>query len=208
MIYTYPDVVEISKIIGAILVILTFVKLIYDFVSKLYKRITGEFNKYWKLFVESLAKLDFVYTEIKPNHGSSLYDKINRISKDFEQIKKEMAIQSHRTLQIRDDMFDVGYYEADNFGSFTFGNQKLCQLFGMDYEELLGNGWLSSVHERDRERIFKDWKNLIDKNIPFQASFTAVNQATREELEVWTKVEVVRDSVGQTLHFFGKLFKK
>lgn len=194
---------ETSKLIGFIVLLITFSGLMFGIIKKIFSFI----KKYWDMFNVAFAQLEYVYKEVKPNHGSSIYDKINKISKDLESTNKEVFIQTRISRQIRDDVKDVMYCEFDEYGEFVFANKKLEDITGIQTEDMFGLGWLKFVCEKDRDEVYKKWNDSLEHKTPFIVSFCMISKDGTEE-SVIMKVQQIRDSAGNITYFLGRIFLK
>lgn len=58
---------------------------------------------------------------------------------------------------------------TDTFGSCVFVNRELVRSFGRDESQLLGLGWLESVHHDDRGNLMQGWSSAISGSSEFIA---------------------------------------
>ena len=57
-------------------------------------------------------------------------------------------------------------YECSPEGNCVFANDKLCDLFGLSNEEMMGSGWLDGIEPIERERVYSTWKKSVEFRIP------------------------------------------
>ena len=69
------------------------------------------------------------------------------------------------------DISPVGIFHASLAGELTFVNDRLCEIFNLTTEEILGLGWQVAVHRHDLEAIKKSWHEALSKNEPGRAEF-------------------------------------
>lgn len=152
-------------------------------------------------------QLTYVYKEIKPNSGSSLYDKITQISNELKQARSDIHLQSHITRQIRNDMPNLLYCEFDKSGRMVFANRNLQTLVGMDEDEILNMGWISFFDEKERDIVYNRWIESVKNKIPFQATFSLKKQGAIEEYLM--KIEPLSGLKDEDiLYYTGKITKK
>ncbi len=65
----------------------------------------------------------------------------------------------------------VGIIRNNLAGHCFYCNQFSLKLFGAEEEQLLGNRWLSFVHESDRERVETAWINAHDRRSPIMLKY-------------------------------------
>lgn len=145
------------------------------------------------------SDLTVIKSELSFNSGKSLKDMVYRIAGETEAF-----------FAIKMNADDVPIYVCDSEGQCTFANTQLCNLFGLDYNQMLGYGWLSAVgktqHEKDS--TYDDWREAIKKDIPYVTEYTVVNQKTGEEIPVKTRAIPVRGKKGEILFYKGEVEKK
>lgn len=97
-------------------------------------------------------KLTHVSKELQPNGGGSIKDQIKQIANDVKIIRIERDATFY--------LFKEPMFKTDDKGYYTSVNTSLCNLVGVNEQELLGLGWLNyvSLEDRDREWI-KDAHN-------------------------------------------------
>lgn len=147
---TIPEhVIFVSQVIGAILVILGMLGSTYKWVVK---PIIHHFTEVKTQFL----KLDAIYEELKPNHGSSIKDAINQIRHTVHTIeKRQRAWLSYE---------DQGIFETDADGKCIWVNRAYLKMLNVTFEEVQGNGWKNFIHPHARENVFHEWASaVVDK---------------------------------------------
>lgn len=148
--------------------------------------------------VETLQKgLDAITTELSPNGGSSFRDKVTRIEESIDLLKARWRLSLTSS--------SIGQYECDAEGQCTYANRALCEMFGLDESQMMGNGWLASIDHTDRARVWDDWVRDIAKDIPYEDRYTVVNARTGERIPVKTIAVAHRSRVGKILGFYGRI---
>lgn len=90
-----------------------------------------------------LKAVDFIVFELRPNHGTSLKDAVNRI--DSSVSSNQSMFKSYLNMDAR-PMFIV-----DTEGSMIWCNRAYGSLLQRDTADLLGHGFWSSLHESSIE---------------------------------------------------------
>lgn len=191
----------ISKNISFIILLLTFSGILLT----IFKKVFIFVSSYWKKFNEAFDKLDYVYKEVKPNHGSSIYDKITKISESQIATNKELFVQSRLSRQIRDDMIDVMYCEYAANGEFVFANKKFEEVTGLQGEDMRGSGWVNFICEKDRQIVYAGWQEALNTKTPFSASFCLITK-DGNEARAHLKMQQIRDTEGNVLYFVGRIY--
>ncbi len=141
------------------------------------------------------AALADIRAEMKPNGGGSLKDLVR--SAHDRIVIQELRLRSVMATS------PVALYECDAAGNCTWVNDRLCDLFGLDHEKMLGNGWLSAIAQDERvaERSF--WTECVERDIPYSREYTIVDQRTGERRRCKTTAVAHRDARGEVMMFQG-----
>jgi PAS domain S-box-containing protein len=87
-----------------------------------------------------------------PRGAFALYQDISdRVMAQKELRKSE---EQFRTLS---EAAPVGIFCSDTNGHLLYLNNRLAEMTGRSAEEVLGNGWITSIHPEDREGVKKVW---------------------------------------------------
>lgn len=145
--------------------------IVYKIAVFLIKSTRSEYEKVCKLH----TMIETIYSEITPNHGSSLKDKINAIEKELEENSKTTSLIMYRQRWLLNNR-EEPIFESRNDGSCTWVNDKYCKLTGYTVEDFLNNGWKSVIHEADRERISAEWESAVKDKRDSYATFRIVGK--------------------------------
>lgn len=84
----------------------------------------------------------------------------------------------HSEIDIRQrilaEHIQLGIYVSSPDGACTWANEVICELFGLNSEEMKGYGWLTSVKESDRRRVHEEWRYAVDQGIPYSNHYFIV----------------------------------
>lgn len=133
---------------------LTFV---YTKIKKGYLNIKTEYDKICIIH----TMIPSIYSELTPNHGTSIKDKIDKIDKKVDENTKVTNLICHRQRWILDNRSEP-IFECDANGNCTWVNEKYCQLTKHNISHFIGNGWKSMIHEEDRERVIQEWESAVE----------------------------------------------
>jgi PAS domain S-box-containing protein len=78
-------------------------------------------------------------------------------TRTLQQANIELQKSEHR-FQTLARISPVGIFRTDPHGSTTYVNPKWCAISGLSSDQALGDGWLTSVHPDDRERLSRGWE--------------------------------------------------
>lgn len=117
-----------------------------------------------------------IYSEITPNHGSSIKDKVNKIEKRLNDQNESIDKISKRQYWILDNEPRC-LFETDDEGRFLWVNKRFKDLIKREDEFILGFGWKNIIHDDDRDAMvdkffscikdgitYEDWFRICDKN--------------------------------------------
>lgn len=130
---------------------------VYTKIKKGYLNIKTEYDKICKIH----TMIPSIYSELTPNHGSSIKDKIDKIDKKVDETTKVTNLICHRQRWILDNRSEP-IFECDANGNCTWVNEKYCQLTKHNISHFIGNGWKSMIHEEDRERVIQEWESAVE----------------------------------------------
>lgn len=149
--------------------------------------------------IEDIAvELSNVSKELKPNGGGSIKDQIKQIANDVKIIR----IERDATFYLaKDPMF-----KTDGKGYYTSVNTSLCNLIGVNEQELLGLGWLNYISSEDKDRIIDEWENIIESGKELTTFYTLKNPQTSELVPVKCRA-VINRTENEIISAIGTLEK-
>ena len=75
------------------------------------------------------------------------------------QIRAEERLRESETrFRVICDESPVGIFLTDEEGRCVYSNVVTCSLTGRPEEQLVGHGWVQSIHPDDRERMVPEWR--------------------------------------------------
>lgn len=105
---------------------------------------------------------NFVTAELKPNHGSSLRDAIDRIEEKLAFLKVMHDLVS--------DKMDMSYWIVDKSGESVYTSKSLLNLLEIQSTEMVGFGWKSFVDNGETQ----DFTDLLKSSIVDKREFRTV----------------------------------
>lgn len=97
--------------------------------------------------------VNFLKCEVAPNHGSSLRDAIDRI-------EHVMAIRDFAHQSFLSEI-GVATFVGDTDGRFVAVNREFCRMTIRTEQECLGDRWINSIPEEDRDRVVGSWRLAV-----------------------------------------------
>ena len=86
-------------------------------------------------------------------------------------IAEEALKQSDRKYYTLTKVAPVAIFHADAVGQCLYVNERWCEISGLSLEASMGQGWIKALYPGDRKRIFKEWYQAVEENLPFQSEF-------------------------------------
>jgi PAS domain S-box-containing protein len=65
----------------------------------------------------------------------------------------------------------VGIFRTDTAGHCLYVNDRWCQITGLTAAEARVDGWTQSLHPDDRDRVFAEWCDGAQHNLPFHSEY-------------------------------------
>lgn len=174
---------KITIITGLIVIIPIFFTIII-YIFKFFKRI-------WN----SLIILDSIAEQFKPNHGSSLFDKIKRI--------EDGLISNQQVSKLILETSILGIYQCDKDGICIWANNAILEIFGLSINEMLGNGWLISIIPEQRIKVWDYWIECNIKKIPYENQYTIYNTKLNKYFLIETIAKPCYDNEDNVIGYLG-----
>lgn len=76
---------------------------------------------------------------------------------------------SDRRLKMLAVYAPVGVFQTNAAGRCIFVNDRWSELTGIGPEQAQGQGWFSTLHPEDRDRILAQWNLSVETQLPFRA---------------------------------------
>ena len=87
----------------------------------------------------------------------------------------------------------LALYVCDEHGQCIWVNKQLCELWGCDATDLLGQGWLRGIDDSDRADVWEDWMRCVKTGVPYSdVEYTITNKRTGLSLKVLTTAYAVK----------------
>ncbi|WP_224095185.1 PAS domain S-box protein [Nostoc sp. MS1] len=98
----------------------------------------------------------------------------------------------------------VGIFRNDASGRCIFVNERACNLIGSPPEDVLGEGWVKSLHPDDRQRIVTECNQAVKQNTPFQAEYRFLH-ANNSTIWVISQAIPERGTNGEVIGYIGTM---
>lgn len=137
--------------------------------------ISDKIKKEYGKIIKAHEMIEFICSELKPNHGSSLTDKINRIENDVKEntyFTKQICNRQRWILNSKQELI----FEFDKNGNCTWVSEEYCRLMKLDLKDFINNGWKNVIHEDDRERVTHEWQSAVTEKRNSRISYRIVSK--------------------------------
>lgn len=165
----------------------------------LMKQVSAQTELFTKRLDEQDSKLKNIEKELTPNGGKSSNDLIRKIH--------ELALVAELRTRHMVSKSNIPIYECEpTNGMCINANQALCELFGMQEKDMLGNGWLAAIAgNNERQQCWSAFQTAIESNIPYTWEYPITNQKTHEKFTCRTEMSVLRDQHGYPVLYQGNV---
>ncbi len=85
--------------------------------------------------------------------------------------RTEELEESREMYKILAKASPVGLFRTDKNGHCVYVNAKWREISGMTNEEALGKGWITAIHEDDREMVFDEWNCCVESHQEFSMEY-------------------------------------
>lgn len=99
----------------------------------------------------------------------------------------------------------VPIYEFDLSGGCIWSNKALQNLFGLNFEQMLEDGWLSALHPQDIVPTGEKWKGSIENWLPYKALYRVINQKTKKIYHCEASAYPILDENSETISYMGRV---
>lgn len=95
----------------------------------------------------------------------------------------------------------IGLFEAGRDGAITFVTPRWCEITGVDDDAARGDGWFSTVHPDDDQRVRTAWREAVKHGAGLDIRYRAIAHNATALLR--TLLEPVTDASGAITGFAG-----
>lgn len=92
-----------------------------------------------------------------------------RVIKDLLKEKGLEIVIDEMRLNIIENAIGLGIYICSSDGKCTYANKTLAKMFGLSQTEMLGNGWLKPII--NKQEAHSNWKRSVEYNIPYEDTY-------------------------------------
>ena len=159
----YINLATVGPICSAILVLYgAWRKVIRPLTNIIREDINERINRQKKQD-QMMTDVAWIIDQMKPNGGSTIKDSLNRLENELHMVSQRQKIF------VLDSPLAV--FETDVNGEFIYANRTYCRWVGKSMEEILGRGWINSLHESTRTAVVEEWMHAIQDKREFSLEY-------------------------------------
>ena len=119
---------------------------------------------------------------------------------------REVAIAgADPKFQALSDACPFGIFHTDLEGRCTYTNPRWQELWGLEYEESLGEGWVAALHPDDRAELFTHWQQCAASGHEFDMEFR-ICHASGDVFYLRAKARSYTDFTGKPSGYVGAVY--
>jgi PAS domain S-box-containing protein len=122
------------------------------------------------------------------------------------ELHKVAASLSHSESQFRtlSEHAPLGVFHTDATGQGTYTNPPCQQIFGLTFDQCLGQGWTQTLHPGDRDSVFQAWRQASQAGRDLDVEYRILRpDSTVRSVHVRTRA--VRNPAGDVISYVGSV---
>ena len=97
-----------------------------------------------------------------------------------------------------------GVFYTDSHGSCTYTNQRWQEIYGLTFEQSLGQGWAEGVHPDDRTAVLNLWQNTAPGQDEAEMEFR-IRRGDNTVRTVCARAHAVKNAAHQIIGYVGSV---
>lgn len=147
---------------------------IIAFLYRYIKKIADKIRHKYKYIEDVHQKVEKIFLEVTPNHGSSIKDKVNSMQNEIRKIGEQSELILYRQRWILNNQ-KAAIFETDKDGKYTWVNMSYLSLVQREIDYVIGNGWKNVVAQEDRDRVIHNWQRCVEDGTNYEDTFLLTN---------------------------------
>lgn len=111
-------------------------------------------------YTEGIGRVEFKAGQIIRLYGTA-QDVTDRI------VAEQALRKSEALFRSLSEFAPIGIFKTDIEGKNIYTNPHYQRIFGLNFQEVLGYGWLELIHPEDRKIIQRQWQQVATNNQEF-----------------------------------------
>ena len=109
---------------------------------------------------------------------------------------------SEERFRVLAEAAPVGIYIADAEGKVAYANDRWHEIYALDGQEAVDDGWIEALHPDDRDAALEDWRAAVASGTTFHATFRLWRPG-QEERWIASRGSPLRDADGVITGYVG-----
>ncbi len=122
----------------------------------------------------------------------------------LKQIEKELRNSELRYRTLIQNS-PAGIYQADVIGNVVYSNERLCNITGLDFDAMTGDGWIKAIHPDDQDEVVRHWQEFVQTGGRWTQEYRQLNQKTGQISWVYDEAVELLNEEGKRIGFIGSL---
>ena len=131
----------------------------------------------------------------------------NTLKKEHNTIKdlfdlSTLLVNNESRFRTLSDASPLGVFSSDLKGNCTYTNPRWQQIYGLNFEQSLGRGWLAGLHPKDKQNVLGQWLTHGGRKTEFDSQFRTQHKDGSVRF-AHARVKPVLSEGSQVLGFVG-----
>ncbi len=122
----------------------------------------------------------------------------------LKQIEKELRNSELRYRTLIQNS-PAGIYQADVQGNVTYANEQLCNITGLDFDSMIGTGWINGIHPDDQDQVVQRWQEFVQTGGRWTLEYRQLNQKSGQISWVYDEAVELLNEEGIRIGFIGSV---
>lgn len=142
--------------------------------------------------------------QLKPNGGTSIFDVVNRANTKIDNLAEDVSRVRAFQWAFAEALTDKPVFEADEKGACVRVNGAYAKLAERNSPELLGSGWENFVSPQDRQRVFEEWSEAVNRKRIFESIYNVHSRSGRRYQIKCTAIPIFSDDGRKVTAYVGR----
>lgn len=157
----------------------------------------------WRKWGRSVYNALRLFDHLHRHYGA---DVASQLVRDFTTRHKESRVSEARQ-RIIEKALGINLFVCSPKGDCIHANDELCELFGIQAQDMTGGGWLGAVRADERQSVHQRWEYCVLHSLPYEVEYTVVNTRTNETFWCLTRAYPIYDG-NELLCYVGNVSVK
>lgn len=157
-------------------------------------------KKFFARVNQGMVSLETVTSEFRPNGGSTIKDKVDKIVAELTTVRSSRAVDELMTSMLAGwahpprcpaiapfkgpTPWNTVIFKTNARGLWVWASPQWRILTGVESDQAEGSGWLMAVSNEHREDVERSWESAVTESRDFIMNFAVQHLVTGEVTEV------------------------